>query len=100
MLSRRTLLAAICISSAASWVTAQQIATFEEQLRAALKARRPVEFSFISKVVVLVNNDKLPKDLVTALMHYARKKHDKYPYPWFEQAVRIKAKELSVEIPE
>jgi hypothetical protein len=77
---------------------ADQVATLEEQLKSVLRARRPEEFAFITRVVELVEAGQLPRDLVLAIMKYAVGKRARIPYPYFEQGIRIKAAELGVEI--
>ena len=74
------------------------VASLRDQLRAVLKARRDLEFVFISHVADLVDEGKLPRDLVLAIMKYAVGKRPHTPYPWFEKAIRIKAEELGVDI--
>jgi hypothetical protein len=77
---------------------ADEIASLSDQLKSVLRARRPVEFEFIARVVELVEQKQLPYDLVIAVMKYATGKRAQIPYPYFEQGMRIKAAELGVEI--
>jgi hypothetical protein len=89
-------LGSVVLGPLVSW--AQTEVPLRDQLRSKLRARRDTEFEFIDRVAILVLENKLPKDLVLALMDYAVRKNAHIPYPWFEQAVRIKANELGVEI--
>lgn len=77
---------------------AGDVASLSDQLKSVLRARRPVEFEFIARVVELVDQGQLPYDMVIAVMKYATGKRAKIPYPYFEQGIRIKAAELGVEI--
>lgn len=79
---------------------AQDVADLQQQLESGLKARRPIEFAFIRRVVVLVNNEQLPIDLVKSIFNWARKKakFKKHPFPYFERAMREQAKKLGVQL--
>jgi hypothetical protein len=81
-------------------VQAQDVADLQQQLESGLKARRPVEFAFIRRVVVLVQNEQLPVDLVKGIFNWARKKarFKKHPYQYFERAMREEAKKLGVQL--
>lgn len=86
-----------------SWtISAQQRpqTDLKDMLRAGLKARRPVEFAFIDKVVDLVEDGKLPYEMVVSTFHWARKnaKYKKYPFPYFEWALRERAKKIGVKL--
>lgn len=78
-----------------------QVADLKEQLEKGLQARRPVEFKFIANVVALVQQKKLPLDLVLSVFHWARRQviSRKYPFPYFERAMRILAARRGVTIP-
>jgi len=79
---------------------AQNIADLQQQLQSGLKARQPREFAFIRRVVTLVNNQQLSVDLVKSTMQWARRKAGlrKYPFPYFEFAMRELAKKRGVEL--
>lgn len=79
---------------------ARDVADLQEQLQSGLKARLPREFAFIRRVVTFVKNDQLPVDLVTSTMQWARKKAGlrKYPFPYFEFALRKLAKKRGVQL--
>lgn len=101
-LSRRTWLLSLPSLALAAWVSqqavGQEVATLQQTLRAGLKCRRPEEFDYIDTVAALVENGKLPRDLTLSIFDYARRKRPKFPYPWFRQAMDIKAAELGVTI--
>lgn len=74
------------------------VGDLKDQLENGLKARRPQELAFISKVVTLVEQDKLPMPLVKAVFQWARERGAKtnYPFPYFERAIKIRAKKLGI----
>jgi len=79
---------------------AVEVADLKDQLENGLKARLPADFAFISKVVTLVEQDKLPLGMVKAVFQWARKKGVKnnYPFPYFQRALQIRAKKLGIVI--
>jgi len=110
---------ALLLPLAAGWVTTATLATtvtaseqdaspisadvldLKQQLEKGLKARRPSEFAFINLVVAMVENDSLPMDLVKSTFLWARKKglSTRYPFPYFERALRIRAAKQGITIP-
>ena len=78
---------------------AADIAPLVDQLKAGLKARKPSEHLFIERVGQLVEERVLPVSMVLGIFSYARKKHSRYPFPYFQQALRIRAeKEFGVKL--
>lgn len=79
---------------------AVEVAGLKDQLEKGLKARLPADFGFISRVVMLVDNEKLPLKLVKAVFQWAREKgaRSNYPFPYFERALKIRAKKLGIVI--
>jgi hypothetical protein len=73
-------------------------ADLEQTLKSGLKARRPVEFEFISVVVLKVKNNELPLDLVQSTFLWARRQKP-YQYPYFERALRERATKLGYTVP-
>ena len=86
--------------AATSNPVAVEVADLKDQLEKGLKARLPMDFAFISKVVMLVENDKLPLKTVKAVFQWARDKGAKnnYPFPYFQRALKIRAKKLGIVI--
>ena len=86
--------------SGSSNPVAVEVADLKDQLEKGLKARLPADFSFISKVVMLVENDKLPLKTVKAVFQWARDRGAKknYPFPYFQRALKIRAKKLGIAI--
>jgi hypothetical protein len=70
----------------------------KEQLEKALKARRPTDYSFIAKVVKQVESGRLPRKLVEQTMGYARSKSQKYPFIYFEFALKKQAEKIGVSL--
>jgi len=80
---------------------AAEVADLKDQLEKGLKARRDEEFRFVATVVAMVESKHLPLDLVQSTFLWARKKakYNRYPFPYFEQALRERAKDLDIPIP-
>jgi len=74
--------------------------SLKDLLEKGLKARRPVEFEFIGTVVQLVDGGQLPQTMVQSTFLWARKKRVRYPFQYFEFALRQRAKdELGIDLP-
>ncbi len=87
------------VSSATS-AAAVEVADLKEQLKSGLLVRRPEEHLFIDRVVRMVEQDRLPVDLVKSVFQWARKKKKNTPFPYFEKALRLRAAELGISIDE
>ncbi len=83
---------------AASRLTADDIASLRDTLRAGLKCRRDEEFEFVDKVIELVIAGKLPTELVLNTMRYAQGKRTDIPFPYFEAALRLRAEKIGVDL--
>ncbi len=81
-------------------VQAAKTANLRDQLEKGLKARRPVEFAFIAKVVSRVENDSLPRSLVDSTFLWARAKGtDRIrPYQYFESGLKLRAKRIGITL--
>jgi len=66
-------------------------------LEKGLRARRPSEFAFIALVVERVEDGTLPLSVVKSTFGWARKKV-RFPYIYFEQAMRVRAQRLGIEL--
>ena len=77
-----------------------QVAELRDQLEKGLKARRPEEFQFLNRVISMVENQTLPLELVKSTFQWAREraKNKRYPFPYFERALRLRAAQLGIEI--
>jgi hypothetical protein len=67
-----------------------RVASLQDQLEKGLRARRPSEFQFLARVVVLVNQGRLTREVVQGTFRFVTKKYRdrKYLVPVFEQALR------------
>ena len=100
MMERRKFLSGLIATfSVSGLVHAADVAPLIDQLKAGLKARKPSEHLFIERVGKLVEQRILPVSMVLGIFSYARKKHSRYPFPYFQQAMRIRAeKEYGVKL--
>ncbi len=76
---------------------AVEIADLQEQLEDNLRARRPVEFAFIARVVYMVEHDQLPLSLVRSIFQWSRGKRP-YPFIYFRHALIIQAARRGIVI--
>ncbi len=72
------------------------VAGLKDRLEKGLKARRPVEFQFIAKVVAAVEAGKLPEEVVDKIFFWARKKNPVRPFQHFQFALVKEAKQFGV----
>lgn len=73
-------------------------ASIEDRLNAGLKCRRQEEFTFVSLVSQRVETGQIPEALVLQTMRWAVKKNGKFPFFYFEYAVRKQADALGVSL--
>ena len=88
----------------------EQQATLNEILRSVLKCRRPQEFAYVNLVTAKVESGELPRALVLSMMDWARKRsrqevearrrNTDIPFPYFQQGMFLRAKEIGVDLPE
>ncbi len=71
--------------------------SLKDRLEKDLKARRPVEFAFIAKVVDLVEKGQLPLKLVDGTFLWARRRI-RHRFQYFEFALRVRAARLGVKL--
>ncbi len=78
----------------------QRVADLQDLLEKGLRARLPREFRFIRRVVRLVEQGKLPLPMVISTFEWARRQvvGRKYPFPYFERALRLRARRIGVTI--
>ena len=79
--------------------TSIETANLQDTLEKGLKARFPREFKFIAEVVKLVEQKVLPLPMVMGTFKWAREKEQKYPFVYFEQALRLRAQRIGVKLP-
>ena len=74
-------------------------ATLEEQLLNRLKATRDDQRAYIKHVVALTKTGKLEQKLVVAVERYPLRRNSKYPFPFFERALKYEAAKRRVVLP-
>ena len=74
-------------------------ASLEEQLINRLKATRDDQRAYVKHVVSLTKNGKLERKLVVAVERYAMRRNSKYPFPFFERALKYEAAKRRVQLP-
>jgi hypothetical protein len=72
--------------------------TLQQQLEKGLKCRRPVEFQFVDHVADLVDQGKLPIDLVNICFDWSRKKNSFRPFVYFQQSLTILAQQQGITL--
>jgi hypothetical protein len=68
------------------------------QLEKGLYARRPVEFAYIAEIIRLVEEKKLPRELVTTTFVWARRK-PVMKLQYFQFALQTRARNLPIQLP-
>ncbi len=71
--------------------------TLKDRLEKGLKARRPSEFAFVSRVVTLVERNKLPLRLVDGTFLWARQK-PQHEFQYFRRAMVVRAARIGVKL--
>ena len=67
--------------------------TLRQQLQKGLKCRRPSDFAFVDHVVDLVDQGKLPLDLVNICFDWSRQRSNHIPIVYFERSLTQLAKQ-------
>ena len=75
-----------------------KVAGLQDRLEKGLKARRPVEFAYIAKVVSAVEAGHLPVDVVDRIFFWARQEKPDRPFQHFEAALTKQAKLFGVKL--
>jgi hypothetical protein len=97
----------ICVSSATAQITPPRIlsagvdrfANLEEQLTNRLRATSEEQRDYVKFVVKQVREGKLDTKLVVAIERYARRRHPRLPFLFFERALRYEANKRGVTLP-
>ncbi len=94
------LIAGVLWAALSQRASAQDVPNLQETLTVGLKPRLPADFAFIRKVVVMVDQKRLPLDLVLGTFEWVRvtKKGKKYKLPYFAEALRIRAARIGIKI--
>lgn len=88
----------ITVARAAEPTRVGTILDLEDRLTTGLKARRPEDVAFIKEVARLVRDGGLPIKVVDSTYFWALQRQQKYPFPLFERALRIRADRLGVDL--
>lgn len=87
------------IAPPSTQVGGNQVATLKEILVNNLRATLPEQQQFLDAVVTKTNEGKLEKGLVFAVMRYSQRKNERFPFPFFERAMRHQATKRGVTLP-
>jgi len=100
VLLRATLLLTLCCGILTMWGPAARAqvstrnptspyvqVTLRQQLQKGLKCRRPSDFAFVNHVVDLVDEGKLPIDLVNICFDWSRQRSNHIPIVYFERSL-------------
>jgi hypothetical protein len=71
--------------------------SLKDTLENGLRPRRPEEFAFIGKVVGLVEQGTLSRQLVESTFLWAQRQHA-LPFPYFESGLRARAKRIGISL--
>lgn len=74
------------------------VASLYDTLRFGLRCRRQEEFDFVALVADKVEDGILPRDLVLSQFNWAREKRPHFPFYYFQFGLRLRAKEIGVEL--
>lgn len=97
----RSLLAIVPSAFLTSTLFAQVIdgkVTLRDRLKAGLLCRRPEEFEFVDHVVDLVDQKELTEALVLSTYKWSVQQRANFPFFYFREAIRRRAKEIGVQV--
>ena len=104
-MNRRNWLAAISAGLASvglpALASAQVIdgrVSLRDRLKAGLRCRRPEEEDFADHIADLVEQRKLSAELVLGTLKWAIEKRPNFPFYYFRDAIRIRAKAVGVTV--
>jgi hypothetical protein len=81
-----------------SGAESKEQATLEDRLNSGLKSRRQEEFNFVAVVSQRVRTGQIPEALVLQTMQWSLKKNPKFPFFYFQFAVKKQADALGVSL--
>ena len=73
--------------------------TLQDTLVNNLHATLPEQRQFLQVVRTKVDEGKLELRLVLAVMRYSQRRHNQFPFPYFERAMRYQAAKEGVSLP-
>lgn len=74
------------------------VSPLADRLKTGLRVQLPSDEAFCDRVATLVTTGKLPQKLVDATYIWSLQRGRKYPFPAFEQALRMKAARLGIRL--
>jgi hypothetical protein len=75
-----------------------KLPSLEDRLNSGLKCRRQDEFAFVGQVAQRVQTGKIPEALVLQTMQWSLKKNPRFPFFYFQFAVKKQASALGVTL--
>jgi hypothetical protein len=98
---------AVLVATTEAQITAPRILSaspdrfvkLQEQLINRLRATTEDKQAYIRRLVALVRNKKLDVKLVVAIERKALQSRPAFPFPYFEQAIKIEAAKRNVRVP-
>ena len=76
-----------------------RVVRLEDQLTFGLHATRADQRNFLRKVAEGVEKGNLERARVNAVYKWALLRNDRYPFPYFERAIRLEANKKNVTLP-
>lgn len=73
-------------------------ASLEDRLNSGLKCRQQNEFAFVGQVAQRVKTGQIPEPLVLQTMQWSVKKNPRFPFFYFQFAVKKQAAALGVSL--
>lgn len=75
------------------------VARLEEQLINRLHATTEAQRVYLRRVVRLVEENRLPMELVVAIERYSLRRNPQFAFPFFERALRFESAKRGVTLP-
>lgn len=75
------------------------VASLQDQLVNRLHATTEPQIAYLQNVTRLVEQDRLKIQLVVAVQRYAIRRNARYPFPYFERALKHEAQKRGVTLP-
>ncbi|GIW97923.1 MAG: hypothetical protein KatS3mg111_1256 [Pirellulaceae bacterium] len=85
--------------NSAEQLTDRNVVSLEDQLVKGLRVVRPDQKLWLKRVVLLVDQKKLPRAMVNVVFKWARQRNPDVPFPYFQFAMRELAKRRGIQLP-
>jgi len=72
--------------------------SLRDRLKAGLRCRRPEEENFADHIANLVDQKKLSEGLVLSTLKWAIEKRPNFPFYYFRDAIKLRAKQVGVTV--